>query len=196
MPYSVPISANIADQETKHICDEIRSVCGIEDTQRLPNWVSYLCRYPKQLGLLWTVTKAGILENPLNPLLKELVLVYIGKKQNSNYCVAHHSLGVMRLLPSLSEEQLLEIIDGRSYAAIPERFAVALKTLEDLSNVDCSKIAETSLAEMRNSGFEDSEISNFVSLVSSATFFSQTMRIAGIPLDDDVGIKIRELRLK
>ena len=129
-----------------------------------------------QLELLaaqWTLVKTELIDNPLPALLKQLLMVNMGKISNSKYCQAHHAY--CTFLPSgLSYKEVNAIVDGEPDPRILKKFHVTLK----ISSLLLSQTCRIRLSR--------AEVIYFIRLISAARYMSSYNGMVNVPIEKEV----------
>ena len=181
-PIYEKVSYSQAPKQTQLIYDDICLSLNIENKERIPNWASYVGGSPEVLSNTWQLIKAGVINNPLSPIMKELIMVAIATLSRSPYCQTVHSYNAIKLT-NLTYAELKEIIEGTSQALLPDAYHAAVQAAKDFCQSDCLHNEEV-VARLKESGFEESDIAHLIHLVTVSVFVSNFTRIMNLPVEE------------
>lgn len=152
------------------------------NTDHIPNWALYLGGELSVLRGIWNMFCQVALKGTLDPLLQELIIFSVSRSQGSPYCSEFHARQILRLVPLLNYQQLVEIIDGNSTGVIPERYQVAISIITQYSQSHC--VLEThELLLLKEAGFDESNIIELFGLCSLALAFNSLTMATNTPIE-------------
>lgn len=178
-----------ANGELLELYDEIKRTCCLDI---LPNWVTYLGHNKELLEGIWRFYCGVVVKGTLPPLLQELIIFSVSYKNRSQYCSEFHASNILNMKPSLSYEQLLDVIadDPRGY--VPERYRYAITIATQHSFSDCA-LPDKDKETLSNSGYSMQDITEICGLSSLALALNTLTKALAIPIDPSH--KVRNFRI-
>lgn len=179
-----PIFYQNAPSELLCIYDDILAVTH---SNQVPNWASYLGANLPTLSGVWAIYKKIHLEGSIPKLLKELIIFSVSWKQYSPYCSEYHACNVLQFHASLSFDDLVDLVTGKSRGVLSEVFLCVLEIINELCQQRCSLSAED-YAKLFQAGFDDGEIIEIIGTFSLAMLLSSLTSTLMIPIDKEKAV--------
>ncbi len=135
----------------------------------------------------------NVLHNSNNTLPKwylETVGVYVSYLNECNYCVAHHFVGLKRLIEDDERAKLiLKGIESSDFNdCLEEKFVKGLEYAK-LLTITPNSMEEIIIINLKSSGFTDGEILELNQVTSYFNYANRTVLGLGVSLDgDDLGL--------
>ena len=191
MTWIKTIDYNHADASLKRIYDRVKG-----PNNNIDNVLSIHSLRPHSLVGHMTLYKC-VLHNTNNTLPKwylEAIGVYVSKLNNCDYCVAHHSAGLKRLLndDSTYNAFISDLSSGNFLDSLGEQFSQGMHYAQMLTT-DLSNINKTNITDLIEVGFSEGEV---LEINQVACYFNYVNRmVVGLGVDtagDIIGLSPNE----
>jgi uncharacterized peroxidase-related enzyme len=117
----------------------------------------------------------------------ELLGTYVSKMNSCQYCFDHHAQGIKKNLQDDSKfELIIEAIKQDSFDNVLNFKMIAGCEYAKMLTLDHSKITETTIKEMKESGLDDGEILEINQLVSYFNYVNRMVVGLGVDTEGDI----------
>lgn len=132
----------------------------------------------------------NVLHHNRNTLPKwylEVIGIYVSILNHCDYCVAHHSAGLSRLLSdSKQTNEILGCLQNKSPEKyFTDKYLKGLRYVEKLT-VDPANIEVSAVEELRNAGLSDGEILEINQVCSYFNYVNRSVLGLGVSTDGDI----------
>ena len=148
----------------------------------LPNYARVFCHRPGLMAHISTTMQA--LKDPMEPRLWCLVNLAAARASKSSYC----SLAFAKrlILKHFSESELLSILRGDENSAASSKERIAMAFAARVAR-DSSAIGERDVKQLRDAGFDDTQIFDLAAAAAWRCFFARLPDALGARPDRALG---------
>lgn len=130
MKIFVPIEYEKASPEVKKVYDEIMAFMHIHF---IPKFFIAQGKNEKRLVGLWENIKHTLFGGDLDILLKQLIVYVISEQRNCTYCATIHAIAAQSCEPTLTQEDLKNLVQGKEIKKLPVSFQAAIEFVKSIA---------------------------------------------------------------
>ena len=164
---------------TRAVYDEFLRLSGAAEP---PVWMTSLGHNPTLIRAYWEKTRGCLLEGELPVAFKEIVVFVVSRINGAQYCTACHAHAALQMDPTLTYDDLVNILDPASDVPMPASHRMALKFAEKMT-YDANAVTDSDFEQLLSVGFSDSEIKELLGTIDLAMMFNCYTSAMRLPLD-------------
>ena len=171
-----------ANAEVKAIYEETMREMGVPFVL---NWFKCQGNNPTILRGNWEKLKGTMLRGDVPFVLKQLIIYNISKQKGCSYCAHAHGIMADSMSETLTNDGSIKLTENMEAEYIPSAYKTAIRIVTNSALAPAST-SEQDFEDLRDEGFNDSEIQELMALADLTNMLNTIADISGIKIDNEL----------